>query len=374
MNIIAKLKVGEQKAFGNLLRIFFEDLDCKNELNVKNGEINLRYFFKEKPPQKILDAIAEFEIVHFYFNSVETNNNTSDDIEVNKEQNIEESELVEAEVVNTEKEEIKAQQKVDEVETSALEANNPLDEIAEKSISYEEFVRNVVNELNLKNRSQLFEEIIEAAGQVNKITWKNVEAYLAERNIQVLAYDKIVFSKSVVKRFNYEKLLDFIKKIVEFKERSFTSSEVIEKGEETLESQDIVLNDIGENSRVKYLYKIPDFKVILDKVDKTKPIENRVRYVLTAMGLLDKEPKLQQELVDFATSATKIKNLSMESLFMKCNTDMQEIMETRMEFSEFINGFVSAFLPDTKIKVIDFLRDLQVVILDFEKDNEVEYF
>ena len=114
---------------------------------------------------------------------------------------------------------------------------------------------------------------------------------------------------------------------------------------------------------MKCMPEIPYFENILKNIDMTKPVENRVRYVLTAIGLLDFDEDMQRKILELATTAVNIKNPTLDTIFMKTNIEFDEVMEVRAYFGKLINTFVAKSVPNMKIKMLDFLKDLQCAVM-----------
>lgn len=128
--------------------------------------------------------------------------------------------------------------------------------------------------------------------------------------------------------------------------------------------------------RMACLPEIPLFEEALGSVDKTLPIDERVRLVLVAMGLETLKLREKQEVFETANLAVRLKNMRLFMLrdIMYERTSippMYDWDEAVMVFSTFLNKFVRKHVHREEIKVEVFLRDLQKVILD---ESEIQSF
>lgn len=114
--------------------------------------------------------------------------------------------------------------------------------------------------------------------------------------------------------------------------------------------------------------EIPGFEETLGSVDKTQPIEDRVRYVLDSMGLKKKKAQEQQEIFEVANTAVRIREITWDNIFSKLKVPMGFRLERRMNISTFINDFVSQYDSDKKVQVLDFLKELQKIVMN---ENEI---
>lgn len=308
-----------------------------------------------------------------------------------------------------------------------------LKELAGKVCSYEDFVKSILETLNLGKRQVIFATYVEAAEKTEKIKWKTLEAYAENKGVIISSYyDKIFISNKISQYFEADKLtfLEFIKKIVEYKTYDFNlNSEQNDNGvpsqddgealEEELKLPETFENETvnpskeeGGNETIKpfeeaesadaanisvevetldvehlvreqatkkqvkmrCMPEIPEFEEILANIDKNEPVETRVACILNAMGLFLKSSQLQEKLIKFTVAAINLQNINLQSIFMETSISSDYLMEARIELSKLINDFVSRFASGTKVKLVDFLRDLQSkLILEKEEVNDINY-
>ena len=107
-----------------------------------------------------------------------------------------------------------------------------------------------------------------------------------------------------------------------------------------------------------------EFEEKLANVDKTQQVEERVRYVLGAMGLSNMVVEEQKQIVEFATTAIKKGKINLDDIFIKTNTAGEQTITVRMMFSKLVNDFVQKYESNKKVKLSTFLSELQKIIMD----------
>ena len=100
----------------------------------------------------------------------------------------------------------------------------------------------------------------------------------------------------------------------------------------------------GESKNIEKMEcmpEIPYFNEILGSVNKTQPIEERLR------------------------------EINFDIIFSKLSISNESVLKARLTFSKFINDFVSKYASDKKVKLLDFLKQLQEFVIE---DSEIESF
>ena len=123
--------------------------------------------------------------------------------------------------------------------------------------------------------------------------------------------------------------------------------------------------------KMECMPEIKDFEETLASVDKTQPVEERVRYVLGAMGLNKVSAKEQKQIVEIASTAVRKGRMAFDIIFVEANIPIEQTMAVRMTFSKFVNDFVQKYESGKKVKLLTFLSELQKIIM-FE--SEIENF
>ena len=267
-------------------------------------------------------------------------------------------------------------------------ANVPeLEKIAENATSFEHFVKLVVEWLNLNKRQDFFENLAIASAEVDKISWKELETRLKSKGVTYADWDKIYVSKQISERLKEYSvtILPFLNAIRQYKEYSFGKVETHSEEEiSTEQATEEIPQDVEEKAedsngnitpkpRVKMecMPEIRKFEETLASVDKTQPVEDRVRYVLNAMGLKQMSVQEQKQIVEIASTALRKEKIDFDVIFVEANIPMDKILEARMIFSKFVNDFVQKYERDKKVQLLIFLSELQSIIM---LKDEIERF
>lgn len=123
--------------------------------------------------------------------------------------------------------------------------------------------------------------------------------------------------------------------------------------------------------KMECMPEIKAFEEILASVDKTQPVEKRIRYVLEAMELNNLPVNDQKAILEIANAAVKKSKMNLETILGDTNIPNDQKMTARMTFSKFINDFVQKYESSKKVKLLTFLSELQEVIM---LENEIEEF
>ena len=277
---------------------------------------------------------------------------------------------------------------------SLANAEKPdLSEFAKKATSYQEFYENIAKWIDMEKKHTFFIQLILAAGEVEEIAWKNIDEILTTRGVTYKSYDKIWTGQRINEKFrelgNSVTTLPLLYEIVRYKNFDFQnqSEEVPAKAipEEILEDVEVVSEEVTEaaenvpemskeqedstpKTRVRMKCMMGEniaFEEALGNVDQTKPIEERVKYVLTAMGWSDdKNNKAHQQIFKIANAAVRLRKMEFDVIYSRADIPEYEQAEARMQFSKFINNFlIREPYHGFKVHVSEFLRELQSIIM-----------
>ena len=262
-----------------------------------------------------------------------------------------------------------------------------LEEIAKKSNSFEHFAELVAKWLEMDKRKEFFKSLIIVSAEVDKITWKELEKALKNKNVFYTQWDKIWSRQQVSEKLKEYSatMLSFLNVTKKYKEYSFkeveeysteenSSKQDVEKTTTNFEEKTDKFNEtVFPKPRVKMecMPEIKEFEETLASVDKTQPVEERVRYVLGAMGLNNMSVKEQKQIVEIASTAVKKGRMAFDIIFVEANIPIEQTMTVRMTFSKFVNDFVQKYESGKKVKLLTFLSELQKIIM-FE--SEIESF
>lgn len=403
----AKVKFKQGKNAEHLIRAFFQEFNPESSIVVRGIEAKLEIVFRE-PPIAIIDAINHCEIIELNYGKnlkeYEEDENAKGKKENDTEQKVkksENSEQAEHKVTNSENSKLTEQPKkkrgrpstknvepTKKLKTEQTVINIPeLEEIAKKATSFEHFAELVAEWLEMDKRKELFTNLVIVSADADKITWKELEEALKCKNVLYTQWDKIWSGKQVSKKlekysativtflnttrkykeYSFKKAEEhFIKENSNVKETKKTMPNVEEKTEEAIDS-------VVSKPRVKMecMPEIKDFEEILASVDKTQSVEERVCYVLRAMGLNNLNEKEQKQIVEIASTAVKKEKMAFDIIFVEANLPIEQTMEARMKFSKFVNDFAQKYEDGKKVKLLTFLSELQKIIM---LESEIEKF
>ena len=274
--------------------------------------------------------------------------------------------------------------KKESIKTESKIINIPeLKEIAKKATSFDNFAELIAKWLEMDKRQEFFKNLIIVSAEVDKIAWRELEKALKSKNISYTQWDKVWSSNQVSEKMkeNSVTIVPLLNAIVEYKGYSFKQKEEQSERENSTEQETEVATENTEESiesisskpriKMECMPEIKDFEETLASVDKTQPVEERVRYVLEAMGLRKLSTKEQKQIIEIASTAVRKERMAFDIIFVEAKIPIEQTMTARMTFSKFVNDFVQKYESDRKVKVLTFLSELQKIIM-FE--SEIESF
>ena len=414
-----KVKFKQEKNAEHLIRAFFQDFNPTSSIVVRGKEAKLEIVFRE-PPMAIIDAINHCEVIELNYGKNLKEYKEDEDLQVEAENDskqrnvgVESSEKIEQTNVESENSEQSEQTNVESENSEQTEQpkkkrgrpatkklepkketkseptiNIPkLEEIAKKSNSFEHFAELVAKWLEMDKRKEFFKSLIIVSAEVDKITWKELEKALKNKNVFYTQWDKIWSRQQVSEKLKEYSatMLSFLNVTKKYKEYSFkeveeysteenSSKQDVENTTTNFEEKTDKFNEtVFPKPRVKMecMPEIKEFEETLASVDKTQPVEERVRYVLGAMGLNNMSVKEQKQIVEIASTAVKKGRMAFDIIFVEANIPIEQTMTVRMKFSKFVNDFVQKYESGKKVKLLTFLSELQKIIM-FE--SEIESF
>ena len=380
-----KVKFKQEKNAEYLIRAFFQEFDPESSIVVRGKEAKLEIVFRE-PPMAIIDAINQCEVIELNYGKNLKEYKEDEDLQVEAENDSKQRNVG---VESSEKIE-QTKKKRGRPATKKLEQtiNIPkLEEIAKKSNSFEHFAELVAKWLEMDKRKEFCKSLIIVSAEVDKITWKELEKDLKNKNISYTQWDKIWSVQQVSEKLKEYSatMLSFLNVTKKYKEYSFkkveedsteenSSKQEVEKTTTNLEEKNDKFNEtVFSKPRVKMecMPEIKEFEETLASVDKTQSVEERVRLVLGAMGLKNMPVKEQKQIVEIASTAVKKGRMAFDIIFVEANIPIEQTMTVRMTFSKFVNDFVQKYESGKKVKLLTFLSELQKIIM-FE--SEIENF
>ena len=427
-----KVKFKQEKNAEHLIRAFFQDFNPASSIVVRGKEAKMEIVFRE-PPMAIIDAINHCEVIELNYGKNLKEYKEDEDLQVEAENDskqrnvgVESSEKIEQTNVESENSEQPEQTNVESENFEQSEPTNAenenseqteqpkkkrgrpatkklepkketkseptinipkLEEIAKKSNSFEHFAELVAKWLEMGKRKDFLKNLIIVSAEVDKIKWKELEKALKNKNVFYTKWDKIWSGQQVSEKLKEYSatMLSFLNVTKKYKEYSFkeveeysteenSSKQDVEKTTTNFEEKTDKFNEtVFPKPRVKMecMPEIKEFEETLASVDKTQPVEERVRYVLGAMGLNNMSVKEQKQIVEIASTAVKKGRMAFDIIFVEANIPIEQTMTVRMTFSKFVNDFVQKYESGKKVKLLTFLSELQKIIM-FE--SEIESF
>lgn len=409
MRFWAKLKLEGEQA-GRLIKEFFVYFNPENSILIKGDEATVEIVFDKSPNQCIIQAIADCRVIDFLYEGTKKLPH-----EIAKLAKQEQKQAEEGEESTTQHKEApkvqKPRQKLEKKEEKPTKDVLPvLDEIAGMVHTYEEFVMAVSIWLGLNSKQEaFFKEVVEIATNLEKISWKRIKEEMENKGEKWYGYGQIQCSEIVTDKFKNINpnvtIMNLIKAIVQYRTFEFkkvheeekaseeTSSNDGEISEETEvlqtssadvqseeakatseeEHQELKTDDAPQEAppgpndltpkRIEHMPDIPFLTRAIERVNKTKPIEVRVRNVLESMGLNGRTKPEIQEILSLASEAMRVKDSSEMS-------GLDVSAEAWVAFAELLDDFMKRCghgAEDEMVRVEDFLSDLQKVILTEEE-------
>lgn len=340
----AKIKFESDKNASYLIKAFFQDFNPDSSIVIRGNKSELEIAFQE-PPMAIIDALTYCKVIEL---------NYGKNLQEHKEEDSSPAKKI-AMNVNSEQDDT-------DVENFEMQKHNDtisipeLDEIAKKSTSFENFAELVSKWLEMDKRQDFFKNLIIVSSEVEKLTWKELEKALSAKGFPYINYDKIWSSKQVSKKLKDYSLsiLKLLKILRQYKEYSFDNTKDQPENKHTL-------------VETRCMPEIKELENIFANVDKCSFINERVRYVLEAMGLNNLPIEDQELIVKIANNAIKKRELSYDTIFVGTDIPQDMIKLSRLIFSAFINDFMQKYGSE-KVQLLTFLLELKKNILwDFEK-------
>ena len=249
-----------------------------------------------------------------------------------------------------------------------------LTKIAEQSSSYEDFVKNVGLFIGVGSKLKFFQGMVNAAEEAEKISWNNIEEIMRRNGETFNSYGKILCTNQVAATFknseNPVTILKLVKAVVEYKDYNFKqeasqNSDPFTISEEKPVEEKASVHEEPSKVRVKMacMPTIPTFEELLGGIDKTWPIEERVKHVLSAMTS-ERRKGVPDRFIEIATVAVNSEQepMDIESIMAKTHIRREDVKETRLTFAKFISDFAKKNGSKGKVKLIDFLQDLRKIV------------
>lgn len=298
-----------------LIKVFFENFNPQNSIEVNDNVVKIELIIEETPCVEIITAFSgcvDKELNYKSFSNVN-------------------------EGIKEKKSKAKAKESK-EIKSEMLQMSY-LEQIAKRAKSIEDFASLVVKWVGVTKKVEFFEKLIIESMKVEKVNWKHFQETSEWYNVN----DKNYIAKIISTKFLDISIIKFLKEVAQYKDYPFPEKNRV---------------------KLKCMPEIVFFEEALSKMDKTNPIEERIKYVFELMGL-DKLPKNKQTIInDFAYRAIKNPGMNYADMFKDEKIGMDQIMARQGEVSKFVNDFVATYAKDNKkVGMADFFSELRKLLL-----------
>lgn len=380
----ANVELRNEENAGELIKAFFRDFNPESSITIKGKDAKLEIVF-EQPPLKIIDVLSNCNVINLNYGRDLT------DYREKETERYETHDQIDG-VVAKGKDSMGTIHPVAQDGTvqpktrKVVKANEPinipeLEEIAKKATSFEDFVKLVAQWLEMDKKQEFFENLIMASTEVDQVSWKELEEVLQIKGIIYTEYDKVFSSKKVSEKLwkRSVTIIPFLRTIRQYNKYPFRKTEEHFYGgnsfeQATIETTGTNLEKPNETPkprvRMECMPEIRSFEEALASVDKTQPIEERVRYVLIQIGLNNTSITQQERIIKIASIAIRKEKIDIKAVLNKIGVSMEDATESRMIFSTLLNNFVIKYGADKKVTLSTFLSQLQrVIILESEIES-----
>lgn len=405
MNFRAKIILKEERNAQELILAYFREFNPESSIFIKGNQGIIEVSFEDKPPMETIIATSKCYVQEFGSGkkweeysrllAQETPEIEIQENEPKQQSDPEEQETLSEESTSQEnttngenKEELPQLEKAEETVTTTKKARRPkkidvkipqLEEIAQKATSFDHFLTLVVEWFEMGKRTEIFKNVLIVGCEVEKISWKEIEVELDRRNVKFADWDKIWLNKKVSEKLQdkFITIIPLLSALRKYKNDFSEHEEVQEntecKADETASGEAATIesdyNLPVSRVRMDCMPEIPYFEATLSKLDKTKDVEDRIKYVLNAMGLEKKCEQDRSKIIKISCELIKTRVITDEVFSTEESSASDEELESRMIFSTFINEFARKYDPQAKVRVKDFLKQLQQIVMT---ESEIE--
>ena len=234
-----------------------------------------------------------------------------------------------------------------------------LEKLARQSDSFLHFISSVSQWLDITEQKDFFEHLVIVATEVNFLSWKEIDPKLND----FTPYDKFRCAEVISKKANTT-LLPFLKVMKKYTDYPFKNERQLEP-----KSTSPIKEEQPQKQKSTTLPKIELLEKILENVDKTLPVDERVRYVLNAIGLNMLAVELQNNIVKFVSAAIVKPEIIFNDILI--DVPSQDHMFIVTQLTQLINSFVKKHSKkNTSINPLIFLLEVQKAIV---LETEIEF-
>lgn len=336
MKFWAKVGIEDKRNAENLILAFFEEFNPESSFFLKGKEAKMKIVFEKDPPKELIKAISQCDAIELIYGEVSDEHektvkccaNASDE---------QTSEDTEQDGIPRSAKRNTRTQKAD------IKNIQILDEIANHSESFEDFVKKISKWLEMGKRQETFMSLVFATTEVTKVSWEELTRVLESKGISYTQWDKVWITRKISEKLKEYSItgLQLFKLLISYKNNSFK-----------------------RKVKMDCMPEIPNFEEALEGIDSSKTIEERVQYVLQAMGLEELDMQSQQFILEIANIAVEKEVAEIESILKMSSIPQESHIKARMIFSQFINEFANKYDANKKIKLWDFITQLRTIIME----------
>lgn len=359
---------GEENA-KNLIKAFFEEFDEESSISLKGNDAEMEIHFRDVP-LKIIDALGYCKIDELNYNSNANKNNKAVVVEVKSNDS-------KPETSENKRKTIKVKRRGRAKKKKAIAADivkiPELDDIAEKSTSFEHFAQLVAEWMEMGERKADLVELISVSTSVDNVRWVDLYIALEKRNYVLKDYARNDISKTISEKIKVT-LLPFLKIVRQYKDYDF-------KVVDTTNSAETIISDQKYETTTSNMEEIPEnieYTLPKTQVNTDLPLEERIEEVLDVMGIKNESQEKQKMFLKIAREGIKMDSKKLKSKAYRGNEILNIIFEhakvpqgqraiTRAEFAEFINKFGVRNGINSRIQLTEFFVKLQELVMSEEE-------
>ena len=355
----------------HLIRAFFDEFDEKNSISIKGNSAEMEICVRDVyVPIKIVKALSFCEITELNYNSNLKKDNEAVEV-VNRTDSKPETSENKRKTIKVKKRRGRAKKK------KAIAADivkiPELDDIAEKSTSFEHFAQLVAEWMEMGERKADLVELIMLSASVENIRWRDLYMALDKRNYVFKDYARNEISKTVSEKIKVT-LLPFLKIVRQYKDYDF-------KVVDTTNSAETIIFDQKYETTTSNMEEIPEnieYTLPKTQVNTDLPLEERIEEVLKVMGIKNESQEKQKKFLKIAREGIKMDLKKLKSkgyggyeilniIFEHVKVPQEQRDITIVEFVEFINEFGVRNGINRRIQLTEFFVKLQELVMSEEE-------
>lgn len=333
MKLYAQVKLSEVKDAQDMVRAFFNQFDPESSIHIKGDEAKIVFYFKDSP-KEMAEVLSRCEIAELIYGNPNLKTDETPEKKIPKAKESNTSPRAE----KRKKVEIKE-----------------LDEIAEDSNSYEDFISRVGNWLDMQSLQPTFEEIVRASFSINHLSWNPIKELLDERGYTFDKKIKVEIHNKVIAKLGkyFNRTLSALQTLKDYENYPFGQKE---KNGPTSK----------EHLSMDCMPYIEEFDKALQETRLFSSGQEKVNHILSQMGI-DGEDDDKKALIISTANVVCNQEVSSSQLLEVLTIFKEQNEEKYMTFSTFLNNYLKNKGVNNPVKAVDFLIDLRKVVIEGEE-------